>query len=214
MSSDNQGNNDKFRTLALLLASTMTVMAGATLAPALPGMQLAFSDLPQSEFWVKMSMALPGLVIALCAPFVGQMLDKSRKKAILVVALFAYAATGVAGYFWPDSIWLILASRAMLGVAVACIMVGCTTLAGYYFKGPDLARYMGLQAAFGGFGGVVFLALAGVLAEQNWHFVFCIYLLALVITPFVMLFVTEPQNLRLRQQVRRSNLQHRFRVAH
>ncbi|MFD2177251.1 MFS transporter [Veronia pacifica] len=181
------------RKLHLLLASTMTVMAGATLAPALPGMQAAFAALPQSEFWVKMTMSLPGLMIALCAPFAGMLLDKPYKKVMLISAMLLYAATGVIGYLSPDSLWTILASRAALGVAVAFIMVGCTTLAGHYFQGPKLAGYMGLQAAFGGFGGVVFLYSAGLLADIEWHYVFTIYLLALLIVPGVLLFINEPE---------------------
>jgi MFS family permease len=51
---------------------------------------------------------------------------------------------------------------------------------------------MGLQAAFMGFGGVVFLSLGGWLAEFNWHAPFLIYLFALVILPFIVLFLYEP----------------------
>jgi len=182
----------RLRTLFLLLASTMTIMAGATLAPALPGMQQAFSNLPYAEFLVKFALSLPGLTIAICAPFFGRLLDKAHKKSVLIVALAFYAISGVIGYFYSESIFAILLSRLTLGAAVAAIMVTCTVLAGEYFKGPKFGQYMGLQAAFGGFGGVVFLSIAGVLAEQSWTYVFLIYLFALVILPGVMSFLYEP----------------------
>ncbi len=180
------------RTLFLLLASTMTVMAGATLAPALPGMQQAFSHIPYAEFWVKMTLSLPGLAIAVCAPFIGAILDKTPNKIALVSALIFYAIAGFIGYFQQESLIFILLSRVALGIAVAGIMIACTILAGEYFKGPKLGQYMGLQAAFGGFGGVAFLSLAGVLADRHWYEVFFIYLFPLVILPGVIAFLTEP----------------------
>ena len=182
----------RLRTLFLLLASTMTIMAGATLAPALPGMQQAFTELPYAEFLVKFALSLPGLTIAICAPFFGRLLDCTYKKLVLIIALVFYAISGVIGYFYSDSIIVILVSRLTLGAAVAAIMVACTVLAGEYFKGPKLGQYMGLQAAFGGFGGVIFLSIAGILAEQSWTYVFLIYLFALVILPGVMSFLYEP----------------------
>ncbi|WP_087023200.1 MFS transporter [Thaumasiovibrio subtropicus] len=192
LSTSERSGRQRLRTLFLLLASTMTVMAGATLAPALPGMANAFSHLPQAEFFVKLAMTLPGLAIAICAPLVGRLLDRSNKKPVLVSALLIYALSGVAGYFWQESMTAILFSRVCLGVAVAAIMVGCTTLASDYFAGPKLGQYMGLQAAFGGLGGVVFLALAGMIAEQHWSSVFFIYLLAALVLPGVMVWIDEP----------------------
>lgn len=182
----------RLRTLFLLLASTMTIMAGATLAPALPGMQKAFTELAYAEFLVKFALSLPGLTIAICAPFFGRLLDRTYKKSVLIIALVFYAISGVIGYFYSDSIMAILVSRLTLGAAVAAIMVACTVLAGEYFKGPKLGQYMGLQAAFGGFGGVIFLSIAGILAEQSWTYVFLIYLFALVILPGIMSFLYEP----------------------
>ncbi|ABC33207.1 Permease of the major facilitator superfamily [Hahella chejuensis KCTC 2396] len=181
------------RSLFLLLASTMTVMAGATLAPALPGMEAAFAQEENAEFWVKMILSAPGLLIACCAPMVGWLLDHWKKKQVLILALCLYGVSGVSGYFLHDSLIAILLGRIALGVAVAGVMVACTTLAGDYFAGPNLARYMGLQAAFGGFGGVLFLGMAGLLADIDWTAPFLIYLFAFIVLPGAMVFLDEPE---------------------
>lgn len=182
----------RFATWFLLLASTMTILASATLAPALPAMSEAFAALPHAEFWVKMTVTLPGIVIALCAPLAGMLVDKWNNQKVLQNALLAFALSGGLGFYWHDSLWLILFSRALMGVAVAFIMVSCTTIAGRYFAGPQFSRYMGWQAAFGGFGGVLFLALAGLLVELHWTWVFAIYGLALLVWPGVWRCVTMP----------------------
>ncbi|WP_440054724.1 MFS transporter [Pseudoalteromonas sp. T1lg65] len=192
----------RLATWFLLLASTMTVLASATLAPALPAMTKAFAQIDNAEFWSKMTLSLPGLVIALCAPLAGGLVDKFNCQKLLLTALALFTLSGGLGYLWQESLWLILFSRALMGVAVAFIMVSGTTLAGRYFAGPEFAKFMGLQAAFGGFGGVLFLSLAGFLAEGHWTWVFAIFSLALLVIPGVFLWVRDPvqQNPSMQQQ--------------
>lgn len=180
------------RNITLLLASTMTVMAGATIAPALPAMENAFASIAQAEFLVKMVLAVPGLMIALGAPLIGLLLDRWQKKKLLVSAVFAYGITGVAGLFLEHSLYGLLISRILLGLAVAGVMVTCTTLVADYFEGMERSRYMGLMAAFGGFGGVAFVALGGVLAEWHWTSPFALYGLAFLVLPALLLFIHEP----------------------
>ena len=182
------------RNITLLLASTMTVMAGATIAPALPAMEKAFASVAHAEFLVKMVLAVPGLMIALGAPLVGMLLDRWQKKKILVGALIAYGITGVAGYFLEGSLYGLLISRILLGLAVAGVMVTCTTLVADYFQGMERSRYMGLMAAFGGFGGVAFVAIGGVLAQWHWTAPFTLYGLAFLVLPALLAFIHEPAN--------------------
>lgn len=181
------------RNITLLLASTMTVMAGATIAPALPAMEKVFHSIAHAEFLVKMVLAVPGLMIALGAPLVGLLLDRWQKKKLLVGAIFAYGITGVAGYFLEHTLYGLLISRILLGLAVAGVMVTCTTLVADYFQGMKRSRYMGLMAAFGGFGGVAFVALGGVLAEWHWTAPFTLYSLAFLVLPALVLFIHEPE---------------------
>ena len=176
----------------LLFISTLTIMAGATIAPAMPAMKQAFASEYQAEFWVKMILTLPGLSIALCAPFIGWLLDHSSKKTLIVVAIFCYGVFGSFGYVVSDSLWLLLFSRCLLGIAVAGVMVGGMTLAGAYFPGPAYSRFAGKQAAFSSFGGVVFMALGGVIAGLDWRSTFLIYCLALVLLPAALVFIEEP----------------------
>ncbi len=51
---------------------------------------------------------------------------------------------------------------------------------------------MGLQSGFMGLGGVLFLTLGGILAQQSWHYPFGIYLFAWLIAPLIILFIVEP----------------------
>ncbi len=53
----------------LLIVSSMTVMAGATIAPALPQIEEYFSNYPAAEFLIQLMLTLPSFFIAVFLPF-------------------------------------------------------------------------------------------------------------------------------------------------
>jgi MFS family permease len=181
------------REFALLAINSLTVMAGATISPALPQMERAFAELPDASLLVKLVMTLPALFIVLGAPIAGTLLDRGRKTPLLFACLVGYAIVGSSGFFFSHSLYSILVGRALLGLTVAGLMTGCTTLASHYFRGPALSGFMGLSAAVSSFGGVFFLLLGGLLAERGFRYPFLLYLLALVVLPLALRGLVEPE---------------------
>jgi MFS family permease len=175
----------------LLCLSTLTVMAGATIAPSLPAMQDYFRAVPNSDYAVRLALTLPALLIAVGAPVVGVAIDRLGRKRILLVALALYGIAGSSGFIL-SSLDTILMGRALLGISVAGIMTIATTLVGDYYSGVSRTQFLGLQSGFMGLGGVLFLSLGGFLADMNWRLPFLIYLLALILLPFVLIFLPEP----------------------
>ncbi len=178
--------------LTLLLISTLTVMAGATIAPSLPAMREYFTAVPNADYLVRLALTLPALFIALGAPFVGIAIDRLGRKPLLLFALVLYGIAGSSG-FLLSNLESILIGRAFLGISVAGIMTTATTLIADYYSGPARAQFLGLQAGFMGLGGVLFLSVGGFLADENWRSPFLIYLMALVFIPFTAVFLPEPQ---------------------
>ncbi|MEM7033404.1 MAG: MFS transporter [Chloroflexota bacterium] len=186
---EHKGNRG--RDLTILLGSTTTVLAATIISPALPEMASFFHDTPNAEFLVRLTLTMPALVVALAAPFAGLLLDTLGRKPVLIVALMLYGLSGTAGYIL-DSLTAILISRALLGLAVAGIMSGFTTLILDYFTGEKLNQFMGYQGAFIGIGGMLFLLAAGFLADVGWRFPFLVHLFAFAVLPGVILFIAEP----------------------
>ncbi len=62
---------------------------------------------------------------------------------------------------------MLLLTRTLLGAAVGGILTAVSAMITDWFDGPRRASYLGLQQAFAGLGGVVFLPLAAVLAELD-----------------------------------------------
>jgi len=180
-----------FRLSTLLLGSTMTVMAGATISPALPQIDAFFQTTPHAKLMVKLLLSVHALFIAISAPFIGVLMDRYGRKPVLIVSVALYGLAGSSGFF-IDTLYGIILGRAFLGIAVAGIMSGFTTLIGDYFKGEKLNKVMGLQAAFTGFGGLIFLSMGGFLADIGWRYPFLIYFFAFLVLPGVVMFLYEP----------------------
>lgn len=185
-------NKSLVRNLTILMGSALSVLAATILAPALPSMLTVFKDVPNADLLVRLVMTTPALFIAIGAPLAGFLLDRLGRKPVLIVGLIVYSVAGSAGFFL-DSIYAILISRAILGLSIAAVMSGFTTLIIDYFEGTELNRFMGYQSAFISFGGMGFLFIGGLLADTSWQLVFLVHLVAVIILLSTMLTVNEPE---------------------
>ncbi|MBE9029211.1 MFS transporter [filamentous cyanobacterium LEGE 11480] len=173
--------------ITLLLTSSMTVMAGATIAPALPKIQEFFAipaDSPEA-IKVKLLLTIPALFTAIGGILSGIIIDRLGRKWPLVIAVLVYGIAGCSGLILND-LTPMLIGRAFLGLSVAMITTTSAALIADYFHGPERTRIMGIQAAAMGMGGVLFLLLGGAVATYSWRFPFLIYLLAFIILPLVL----------------------------
>ncbi len=187
-----ESKNNRLTLFTLLLISTLTVMAGATIAPALPAMQQEFSSFQNVDFWIRLVLTIPGLFIVLGAFLSGYIIDRYSKKNFLLACILLYAIAGSSGLYL-DSLPAILAGRGIMGLGVAGIMTTVITLFADYYEGQERAKVIGMQASFMALGGVLFLSLGGFLAELNWRLPFGIYLIALAFIPFGMKYLYEPE---------------------
>jgi len=167
-------------TATVLLVSSLTVLANATIAPSLPGLAQAFADTPGIDTLAGLVLSLPSLAIVLTATLFGYAADRFERKAVLVAALIVYALGGASGAL-AETMPQILAGRLLLGVGVAGALTVATQMATDFWHGADRARFMGWQGAAISAAGIVSVALGGVLAELSWRAPFGIYLLALPI---------------------------------
>ena len=181
----------RIRLATLLLAGTLTVMAGATIAPSLPAIQLQFGTDPSAVILVSLVLTLPALFIAIGAPLTGWIVDIVGRRPILLSSLVLYALAGTTG-FYLDSLSGILVGRALLGIAVAGVMTSATTLVADYYVGERRDSVIGMQAAAMSFGGVIFLPVGGALADIGWRFPFLVYTAALLLLPTAFVSLPEP----------------------
>lgn len=182
-------------TPVLLIAATLTVMAAAILSPSLPGLEEEFAAVPQADVLVRLVLTLPALFIAVAAPLLGILVDRIGRRTVLLASLALYGVAGSSGLVLGN-LYTILAGRALLGVAVAGVFVSSTALIADWFSGARRARMLGLQAAFMGIGGAVFLTVGGLLASVSPRGPFVVYALALVLLPVAARVIAEPVRAR------------------
>lgn len=171
----------------LLLASTLTIMAGAIIAPGLPEMSEFFKG-TAPEVYVKAILTMPAIGIVLFSAAIGGIADRIGRKNTLLIALLVYGIAGISGLI-INNIYALLLSRFVLGIAVAGIMNSGIALVGDYFEAQERAQFLGLQASFMSIGGIVFLNLGGYLAEWSWRGPFGLYAIAFLIIPLSIYFL-------------------------
>lgn len=183
------------RNATLLLVSTLTIMSGATISASLPGIAVRFADVENVALLSRLVLTLPAVFIAMFSPAAGFLVDRFGRKPLLLVSLALFSVAGASGLFL-DTLPGLLVGRAVLGVAVGGIMTATTALVGDFFQGPARDRYMGLQQAFVGIGGTIFLTGGGFLAEVHWRGPFLIYTVAILLLPAAMVFLPEPRRVQ------------------
>ncbi|CAN7469565.1 MFS transporter [Bosea sp. LjRoot237] len=182
------------RAIALLMAASLTTMANATIAPALPGLERLFADDPNAALLTRLLVPAPSLAVAICAPLAGLAADRIGRRRLLLFGVVLFVISGCAGLVLPD-LPTIFASRLVLGVAVALIMTAQTALIGDYFSGDDRNALTGLQISARNLGGLVFILTAGWVATISPRLPFAIYGLAAAFLPLMWLVIVDPPRL-------------------
>jgi len=187
---DSQVRPGRAATVTLLLASSLTIMSGATISPALPSIEAHFAHTENAALLTRLVLTLPAIFIVVSSPLAGRIADTWGRQRLLLVSALLYGFSGMSGLFAGSLIGL-LAGRALLGIAVAGIMTATTALASDFFAGQARDRFMGLQIALNGLSGLVFLIAGGFLADLDWRAPFAIYGAAFLLLPGILLYLAS-----------------------
>jgi MFS family permease len=168
-----------------LLVGSLVPMAGLfAMGPALPVMAADFSENPDAELLVQLIGGASGIAFALSSPAIGAMIGRIGYKRVYIVSLLVFALFGTLPALL-DSLPLILATRVVLGVAIAGAMTA--GLAGLGALPAEMRpRMFGRNAMIASVGAILVFPSVGALSEIGWRLPFFIHALALVIVPMAM----------------------------
>jgi ACDE family multidrug resistance protein len=188
-STDMITNRPKRISLAVILSSaTLTIMAGGILAPVLNLMREGLGVDPSS---VGLIITTHGLFMALSSPLMGSIIDRKGVRRTYIVALMGYGLAGGAGLL-IDSYWLLLASRACLGIALAGVFASINVLILNTYEGERRNRVMGWRGSAQSVGGILWPLIGGALGVISWHLPFAVYMAAIPIGLLAVSAVPEP----------------------
>jgi MFS family permease len=182
----------------LLVATCWLASAGAVLiAPVLPFMQQAFANQPNANVLTLIVLVIPGLMIALFGPLMGALVDVVGRKRLYLISIAIYTVAGTLP-FWLHSLYAILATRVVVGIAEAAITTISTALTADYFKGKAREKWLTIQLGSASIVAVVMFALGGILGgfATGWRTPFLVYAGAVLFLPLIALFLWEPEETR------------------
>ncbi|MGD9367502.1 MAG: MFS transporter, partial [Desulfobacteraceae bacterium] len=173
----------------MLASATLTIMAGSIIAPVLNLMRDALGVAPSS---VGLIITTHGLFMALFSPVMGSVIDRMGARRPYIAALICYGLAGGSGLL-IDSFWVLLISRACLGVSLAGIFAGINVLILNMYHGIERDTVMGWRGSAQSFGGVIWPLIGGALGGLSWRFPFAVYMLAIPIGLLAIVAVAEPE---------------------
>lgn len=170
--------------VAIWSVSALNALPGLAVSPILGKMSVLFPH--SSELSIEMLSTLPSLLII---PFIllsGKLTVKIGILPMLRIGLIIFALSGVL-YLLSQKMWQLLAVSVLLGAGSGLIVPLSTGLISRFFIGKYRTKQFGLSSAITNLTLVIVTAVAGFLADINWHLPFVVYLL-----PLVSLFLTMP----------------------
>ncbi|MDB5397276.1 MAG: transporter [Rhodospirillales bacterium] len=124
---------------------------------------------------------VPSVGIMLGGPVTGWVIEKVGSRNFLLSILIVFGVAGSAGLYL-DNVWLLIATRFVLGVSAAGIVTGTLIMIGEYFEPVMRTRILGYQGAVGAVAALTIILSAGQLADWGgWRAPFAMYLLAFLI---------------------------------
>lgn len=173
MPAQSQQNQRKLSTLgvaAILLMSSLTVMVGTAVTPAVAELGRVYG-LGNYASWL---ITTPALGVVITTVLFGRMIDKKGPYWVAFLGLLCYGGFGVAGAYMPN-VGTLLIDRVLLGAATAAIMNASVTFISAFFQGEKQLKILALQSMAMECGGVIYLSVSGMLADVSWRCPFYIY---------------------------------------
>ena len=156
--------------IAIMLISSLTVMVGTAITPALPELGRIY-QLGNYASWL---VTAPALGVVASTVLFGKLIDKVGPYQISFIGLLCYGCFGIAGAYMPSVITIFI-DRLLLGAATAAIMNASIAFIAGFFQGEQQLKILAIQSMAMELGGVIFLTVSGILADISWRCPFNIY---------------------------------------
>lgn len=118
--------------IAIMLISSLTVMVGTAITPALPELGRIY-QLGNYASWL---VTAPALGVVVTTVLFGRLIDKVGPYKIAFIGLLCYGCFGIAGAYMPNVITIFI-DRLLLGAATAAVMNASVAFISSFFQGEQ-----------------------------------------------------------------------------
>jgi ACDE family multidrug resistance protein len=161
----------------ILASATLTVMAGSVISPVLGQMGEGLGVDPSAA---RLLITTHGIMIAICSPLVGLLIDRIGIRKPLLLGLVLYGLAGGSGLIITNY-YLLIFSRVLLGIGVATIFTTITVTILNLYEGTQRNKVMGWRGSSNSIGGIIWPLVGGSLGVISWHLPFAAYLIGIPI---------------------------------
>lgn len=175
-------------TLSILSLSTVSGIT-TVITGIIPQLKHAFPTIPTTVIeWLVTIANFSALLTLMLNP------SLTKKFGIRKVVIWGLILSAVMGMIpaLTANFWMIMISRVLLGLGIGLFSPHAISLIAHTYHGELRARLLGYQTGLSALGNAVLLGLAGLLIGLNWHAVFWLHIILLIIALLVFLFVPEP----------------------
>ena len=180
--------------VVLVALATLPTLAIAALVPVLPTLFERFHGAPRAQLLVPMILTVPSLCVALFSSVIGAIADRFGRRRALLASLAGFAAFGL-GPFVVDSLYGIIATRFIVGLAEAGIVTIGNALMGDYFDSEGRRRWLAVQTIVGPLAAFGYVFFGGWLGSLSWRGPFLLYLMGVVVLIPALWLLPEPSRI-------------------
>jgi MFS family permease len=165
---------------SILLIAPFSGLAQAGLTPILPKITEHFASVPDAETLVRLMVTSLSFMMIAGSLVAGVLAARIGAQRLLFICLGLYAVAGGAGYLL-DNLYLLVASRMLLGVVTAAWGVLIATIITTQVAPQQRDKWLGFFIVAGTFGMLPLTILTGILGKMDWRLVFLLYTLVVPI---------------------------------
>lgn len=175
--------------IALCCLGPLSGLAQGGLSPVMPRITEYFASEPNAGVLVRLMISGLSAAMIFGALLSGFLSERIGQLRLLMICLAIYGLAGAAG-FLLDNLYLIVASRIVLGVVNAAAGVLAMALITTRVAAEGRERWLGFYVVAGTIGTLAFTALIGVIGQFGWRNAFLVYLFAWPVALFLALTFT------------------------
>jgi MFS family permease len=177
--------------IVMLSGTTFVALVVTAVAPIMSQLSEHFGQAGHGKLVAYGVATVPSIGIMIGGPITGWVIERVGSRNFLLTILIVFGISGSAGLFLND-VWLLVATRFILGVAASGIATGTLIMIGEYFAPEMRVRILGYQGAVGAIAALLIILSSGALADwAGWRAPFALYLIAFPV--FVAVAIAIPR---------------------
>jgi len=186
-------NKKKIPLIIGILSMNLLLMSTSAVGAAIAAIAKSFPEEPISKVQMIGSISQLGQLVATL--LFSYLAFKLTRKDLGILAVVIVGVFGLIPAFYGGSLNIILACMVLVGFGAGIISNVSPVLLQSNFDGEERATAMGWAVGANNIGMMLFTALGGILGGADWHNLFWIYGLSIIV--IVMIFFLVPQDVKL-----------------